>query len=98
MPDRHFLALSGAIANTTAHSKTGVPCLGSLPVLGLAFSRNANQFSTGNVIIFIQPHIIHNFEEWDEISKRQEDVYRDDTRYKEDYDRGLELIVKPDDM
>ncbi|MCH9614302.1 MAG: Type 3 secretion system secretin [Chlamydiia bacterium] len=98
MPDRHFLALSGQVNDTTDRLKTGIPCLGSLPILGAAFAKNNRSFNTGNTIIFIYPQIIHTFEEYQDITDAQEDLFREQAPYKEDFDRAIELVKTPDDM
>ncbi len=40
VPDRHFVCLTGMISDSKTHFKSGIPCLGGLPVIGAAFSEN----------------------------------------------------------
>ena len=96
MPSDNFLAISGMIRNTTEYTKTGIPCLGGLPVLGLAFSQNDRKKVAQNVIVFIRPHIINTFEEYKQITERQEDLYRAQTSV-EPFDEAVELVKTPDD-
>jgi type II secretory pathway component GspD/PulD (secretin) len=76
VPDKHFLVLSGMIRNHKARRKAGIPCLGGIPVLGLAFSKTRQEDEKRNVIIFVRPHIIHSFEEYRNLSKTQEAIHQ----------------------
>ncbi len=96
VPDKSFLVISGSIQDTTTHSKTSIPCLGGLPLIGAAFSDNETNKTVANLVIFVRPHIITSFETYAEITERQEDIYRDQA-YAEDFDAGLELVKTPDD-
>ncbi len=73
VPDNHFLILSGMARNAKSFQKAGIPCLGGLPVIGAAFSKNKKLNEKRNVLIFVRPHIINTFEEYARITERQED-------------------------
>lgn len=79
VPDKHFLVLSGMIRNHKARRKAGIPCLGGIPILGLAFSKTRQEDEKRNVIIFVRPHIIHSFEEYHNLSKNQEEIHQRQT-------------------
>jgi len=96
LPDKHFVVLSGQIADTTNHNRTSIPCLGGLPLIGAAFAQNDFLETQVNLIIFIRPHIIKSWDIYREITDRQEDLYRSQT-VPEDFDAGLELVKTPDD-
>ncbi|WP_194847901.1 secretin N-terminal domain-containing protein [Candidatus Neptunochlamydia vexilliferae] len=96
VPDKSFLVISGSIQDTTTHSKTSIPCLGGLPLIGAAFSDNATNKTVANLVIFVRPHIIKSFDTYAEITERQEDIYRDQAN-AEDFDAGIELVKTPDD-
>jgi type III secretion protein C len=71
VPDKHFLVLSGMVRNAKSHHKTGLPCLGGLPVIGSLFSKTKEQNEKRNILIFVRPHIIHSFEEYGKITESQ---------------------------
>ncbi|MBS0629805.1 MAG: type II secretion system protein GspD [Verrucomicrobia bacterium] len=73
VPDNHFLILSGMARNSKSYQKAGIPCLGGLPVIGAAFSKNKKLTEKRNVLIFVRPHIINSFEDYNRITERQED-------------------------
>ncbi len=98
VPNKSFLVLSGQVQNTKTHTKTGIPCLGGLPLVGAFFSQNDYQKNNTNLIIFIRPHIIKTFDEYKEITARQEKIYRDQTDDPESFDAALELVKTPDDF
>jgi type III secretion protein C len=69
VPDSHFLALTGMVRNKKYRAKTGIPCLGGLPFIGAALSHKDASSEKRNIIIFVKPTIIENFEDSDRISK-----------------------------
>ena len=82
--------------DSKTYHKTGVPCLGGLPLIGAAFSDNEKNENITNLVIFVRPHIIKSFDTYQEITERQEDLYRSQTN-AEDFDAGLEIVKTPDD-
>ena len=72
IPDKHFLVLSGMARNAKSHHKSGIPCLGGLPVIGAAFSKTKERDEKRNIIIFVRPHIIHSFEDYRKLSQSQD--------------------------
>lgn len=73
VPDNHFLVLSGMARNAKSYQRAGLPCLGGLPVIGAAFSKNKRLTEKRNVLIFVRPHIINSFEDYARVTKQQED-------------------------
>ncbi len=78
VPDKHFLVLSSMIRNAQAHHKMGLPCLGGIPGLGALFSKTKNDQEKRNVLIFVRPHIIHSFEDYQNLTDTQEEHPQDD--------------------
>jgi type III secretion protein C len=91
VPDKHFLVLSGMIRNTKAQHKAGLPCLGGLPVIGAAFSKTRQNDEKRNVIIFVRPHIIRSFQDYQKLTEAQEEVYRKQANESE-FDQGVKLL------
>ena len=52
------LAIGGLISDQTSKSKTKVPILGDIPVVGYAFQSHANERHKRNLLIFVTPTII----------------------------------------
>lgn len=73
VPDNHFLILSGMARNAKSFQRAGIPCLGGLPVIGAAFSKNKKLNEKRNVLIFVRPHIINAYEDYARITEQQED-------------------------
>ncbi len=71
VPDQHFLVLSGMIRNAKSHQKTGLPCLGGLPLVGALFSKTQKRDEKRSVIVFVRPHIIHSFEDYKQLTEQQ---------------------------
>lgn len=61
--DNEALALGGLIQERETSTKSKVPVLGDVPVLGAAFRRKDNSTARTELIIFIQPRVIRDREE-----------------------------------
>ena len=95
VPDKHFLVLSGMIQETKTHFRSGIPCLGGLPVIGALFSENDRTATKSNVIIFIRPFIIDSFEDYDRLTVAEESLYKQQVvlqPLKEEFDAGTEIL------
>lgn len=93
VPDKAFVVLSGQIRNQKTKAKSGLPCLGGLPVIGAAFTQNTTDERNADVIIFIRPEIIQTSEQWKEVSEQQEDIYR--TKNDEEaFQQSVDLVKK----
>ena len=95
VPDNHFLVLSGMIQDNKNNFRTGIPCLGGLPVVGALFSQNDRENNKQNVIIFMRPIIIDSFEDYDRVTEGEEAMFKESAStqlLKEEFDAGTEMI------
>ena len=72
VPDRSFVSISGMMRNEKRQGKSGIPCLGGLPVIGAAFSRTAKKDKKRAVMIFAYPQIIHSDQTHQTITAKQQ--------------------------
>lgn len=63
VPDGCFLVMSGHIRDDAEYTRTGIPCLGTLPLIGPAFSNTVESRKKRNMLMFIQPHVVRNCRE-----------------------------------
>ncbi len=63
VPDGCFLVMSGHIRDQASYVRSGIPCLGTLPLFGPAFSNTTETRVKRNLVMFIQPHVVHNIKE-----------------------------------
>jgi type III secretion protein C len=91
VPDKHFLVLSGMIRNHKSRFKTGVPCLGGLPVVGALFSKTREGSEKRNVVIFVRPHIIHSIADYEKLTQQQQESFQAQSNAK-DFSEGVELV------
>ncbi|MCI5051778.1 MAG: hypothetical protein MRY21_01415 [Simkaniaceae bacterium] len=75
VPDRHFLILSGMMRNAKSQITQGVPCLGAIPGLGAAFSKDTNRNDKRNIVVFVRPHIIDSLEDMQVITSSSRDEF-----------------------
>lgn len=100
VPDKHFVVLSGMIRDSKARFKSGIPCLGGLPVIGAIFSENDRINAKRNIIIFMRPHIVNTYEDYKEITDQQEATYKEQAILpvlKEEFDAAIDIIKRPED-
>jgi general secretion pathway protein D len=57
------LALGGMIQESKTTSRTQVPIVGDIPILGNAFKQKDNSIGKTELIIIITPHVIRNLDE-----------------------------------
>ena len=91
VPDQHFLIVSGMIRNAKSQHKTGVPCLGGLPVVGAMFSRTLKSDEKRNIVIFVRPYIIRSFEEYRKLTEKQEKIFESQIT-SQDFIEEIELV------
>lgn len=100
VPSDNFLVLSGMLHDTKKHYRSQIPCLGGLPVIGAIFSENDRDDAKDNIIIFVRPHIINTYEEYRQITERQQTLYKDEAVLpilKEEFDSGIDWVKTPTD-
>lgn len=79
IPNKHFLMISGMIEDVKTRSKSALPCLGGIPILGTLFGTMANSMQKDNLIIFMRPQIIETIEDLDAVTEREDEFYRTKT-------------------
>lgn len=58
--DGETIALGGLLQETISHTRSQVPLLGSLPIIGRLFSSERSVTDETELIILITPHILHD--------------------------------------
>lgn len=76
IPNQHFLMISGMLEDIKTRSKSALPCLGGIPLVGDLLGVKSNSISKDNFIIFLRPQIIDTTEELDAITSREDELYR----------------------
>jgi type III secretion protein C len=95
LANKNFLVLSGMVTDSKTRAKTGIPCLGGIPLIGSAFSRDDKNVARNNIVIFVRPHIINSFKDMQSVTNNQEDYFREQAgtpTLERDYDESVELI------
>ena len=100
VPDKNFLILSGFVNNSSVKSTSGIPCLGGLPLIGAAFSKDNNTSNNQNIVIFLRPHVINSLEDLRRVTEDQEEAFRDQQGTPfliHQFDDAMETIKSIDD-
>ncbi|MEC8307188.1 MAG: hypothetical protein VXZ72_05030, partial [Chlamydiota bacterium] len=61
--NRSFLLLSGMTKNKKIRAKSGIPCLGGLPLIGAAFNKESTSEQKRQLLMFIHPQIVNSEED-----------------------------------
>lgn len=71
--DRQTVVLGGLMRDDKTRTKSKVPILGDLPLVGNAFSKTSVETEKTELLVFITPYIITNAEEMEEVTQNQKD-------------------------
>ncbi|HPE85013.1 MAG TPA: hypothetical protein PLO43_02395, partial [Chlamydiales bacterium] len=74
VPDQSFLVLSGMVKNTSTKRKTGLPCLGGLPIVGSLFSKTNDDEDKKAILVFVRPQIINSIDDFNRITAQNQAV------------------------
>lgn len=66
----HTLIIGGLIRETKNKSRSGVPFLSKIPILGYLFSSGSESTSKTELILMVTPHVISNTDEADALTKQ----------------------------
>lgn len=69
--DQQTIALGGLMSDDTSNSSSKVPLLGDLPVLGSLFRSSSASGTKRNLIVFLQPTILHDGKQLSQLSQRR---------------------------
>jgi type III secretion protein C len=90
VPNGFFVVLSGMIQDTQTRTEVRLPCLGGIPILGTLFKQRANADNKRNFMIFIRPLIVDTEEELENLTRRQQDVYREKTKTRRSWNYEID--------
>ena len=71
--DGETLVIGGLVQEQKSKSRTGVPFLGDIPLLGYLFSHTTDSLNKTELIILITPHVIKNEDEGKELTRQFQD-------------------------
>lgn len=103
VPNGFFIVLSGMIQNTQTRTRSQIPCLGGIPIIGAISKQKANREDKRNLMIFIRPMIVDTEEELENLTRREQDIYREKNKQRRSWnyeiDEALDLFsIKPTDI
>jgi general secretion pathway protein D len=67
--DGQTIALGGLISDNRTISRTGIPVLGGIPIVGALFSDNENSYSRTELLVLITPHVIRDQKRAEEVTE-----------------------------
>jgi len=71
--DGQTVVLGGLMQDVVSHTKSKVPILGDIPIIGWLFRQSSNRTSKANMLIFITPHVIRDPSDYSSVLKRKID-------------------------
>ncbi len=88
--DGQMLVLGGLIDERAVESKSKVPLLGDIPIIGALFRSTSTSMEKKNLMVFIKPTIIRTGVAADGVTERKYNYIRAEQLYKAD--EGLDLL------
>ncbi|MGB0774395.1 MAG: secretin N-terminal domain-containing protein [Akkermansiaceae bacterium] len=88
VPNETTVVLGGLVSESTTVTKTGVPLLSNVPLLGRLFTRNEKGTTRRELLIFIQPKIVNGAESLDD-AQRDMDKHYDVAPRTRDFANGI---------
>lgn len=85
VPNKYFVVVSGLMNDQDTRTRNNVPCLGGVPLIGALFSNKQSRDEKQNNMIFIRPEIIDSEAQIDDITKRQQNIWRVKAKKKKDW-------------
>ncbi len=85
--DNQTVVIGGLIQEREVKNTNKAPFFGDIPLLGWLFKFNVRQKQKINLLIFLTPHIIEEFEELDVLRERKEDEYMREQEEVEERDK-----------
>lgn len=101
VPNENFLILSGMIAESKTRGKTGLPCLGGIPVIGDAAGSRRRNDEKQALIMFIRPIIVDSLDDVRRVTRNQHALYREKagcnsgSRFQYNIDTDLDILKSP---
>ena len=87
--DGHTLVIGGIISETGGQSRSGIPFLSSIPVLGYLFGVTTDSVIKRELILLITPHVVGDKEEADQLTEEYKNRIKDVRRRIEDRKKRL---------
>jgi type II secretion system protein D len=81
--DGETIVIGGLIQESVTKSKTGVPLLMDIPIIGNLFSSTANKTLRTELILLLTPHVVKNIEEAGKVTSDYVDRYKGATKDKD---------------
>ena len=100
VPNKFFVILSGMIREEKTVVQSNLPCLGGIPILAGFAKSERTTTAKRNLMVFIRPQIIETEWEYDDVTRRQQNIYRMNSEDKKppwqyEVDKALEFFHLP---
>lgn len=102
VPDGFFVVLSGMIQDRESRFYSRIPCLGGIPIIGGFGKSQTTIDEKRNLMLFIRPLIIDTDDDYEDITRRQQDIYREKCKFRRSWNYEIDeslnfLNIKPTD-
>lgn len=87
--DGETVAIAGLIRESNSRSRSGVPFLAQIPILGALFGVSSKTANRTELIILITPHVIKTVEKFRETSQQLKDSLRNVRKDVDQYNKAI---------
>ncbi|MHB8882003.1 MAG: secretin N-terminal domain-containing protein [Thermodesulfovibrionales bacterium] len=92
--DGHTLVLGGIITERKGMSRSGLPFLSDLPLIGYLFGTTSDTIRRKELILMVTPHVISNYEEADELTRELKDRVQSIKQNIEQRQKKIEKTIR----
>jgi general secretion pathway protein D len=92
--DRQTVVIGGLIQDKAENNSTKVPLLGDIPILGWLFKSKTNDKEKVNLLVYITPTIVKDFEKLDEIREKKDIEYKERLKQGEEDDEETDKATE----
>jgi len=85
--DGQTVAIAGLIRQSDARSRSGIPLLSDIPLIGALFGRSTRSARRSEILIMITPHVIRTPERFQEMTQELKDSLRNAGKLMDQYQR-----------
>jgi general secretion pathway protein D len=76
--DNHTIVIGGLIREDTSKTRSGIPFLSKIPILGYLFGKTTDDYARTETVILLTPHVIRNQKEAEDVSSQYMYDLKDD--------------------
>jgi type II secretory pathway component GspD/PulD (secretin) len=93
----HSLLIGGLMRQSKSYTRSGVPFLSEIPILGYLFSSTTDSFDKTELLVIVTPHVINTLEDADAMTREYKNRVKSVKKEMDKYESGLKKALKSEE-